>query len=97
VNPQLHQAIEQAVWYPYNVLPQEPDESTHSWIVRAVVAVIEPTLAEYEQRLGAETEDGHYHHCSGCGSRGPIRYEGSVYICADCNESGVKVVPNAQA
>ncbi len=55
MNPELRQAIEQAVWYPYNVLPQELGESTHSWIVRAVVAVLEPTLAEYE-RLTADAD-----------------------------------------
>lgn len=54
MTPELAHAIEQAVWYPYNVLPQQEAETVHSWIVRAVIATVEPTLAEYERLLAEQ-------------------------------------------
>lgn len=54
--------------------------------------IVDAALGKVRGLLEMWFEDGQYHHCSGCGKRGPLRHEGSIYICADCNASGVKVV-----
>lgn len=35
----------------------------------------------------AQAAAARYHRCSGCGAIGPLRHEGSSYICADCNSA----------
>jgi hypothetical protein len=57
--------------------------------------IVDAALGRIRELMEMWFEDGHYHHCSGCGARGPLRHEGSIYICADCNASGVKVVDRA--
>jgi 8-oxo-dGTP diphosphatase len=52
--------------------------------------IVDAALGKVREMMEMWFEDGHYHHCQECGRRGPLRHEGSSYICAECNSAPIE-------
>lgn len=52
--------------------------------------IVDASLIKVREMLQGWSDDGRYHHCRVCGERGPLRHEGSSYVCGECNASEVE-------